>query len=273
MRNWILRDHCDDSLIEAIERNVIERIMYFPSRHPKMDVIVEEDLILVDSKMLSSYLNAICPIKFIPEDLSARVKKANSYFKEKKTPYTWFIGPTTPIEFLRKTLISEGLEKKFKMPCLVLNMHLYKAKPNYIPGFRIQHALMPSVLKDFAKVLTSLIDPKEEVEHYFEFISSLALHSSDPSRLFVGYLNDVPVIIGELYFGAGLAGINTLVDKNHGSSVKDLVVDMTTKMVKIAKDQGYQYAVATAKQDILPFYQNLGFKRRCDFYFFSEKSV
>ena len=265
MRNWILRDHSDDTLLEAIERNVIEQKVYFASRHPSMDVVVEDDYILVDSKTDSHIHNWIFSTRFIPEDTKPNIERTLKYFKEKKRPFSWMIGPTTPEEELSKTLKEFGLHQVNKSYCMIINLSHFRKRPRYIRGFQVQQVLSKSALFDFKSIINN---HHEATGGYFDKLSSLPFHVSDPKKLFVGYLKGEAAIVGELFLGAGIAGIVTHVASGHQKHSRDLIVDLSAKMLSQAKHNGYHYAIVKSQKDHCYFYNQLGFRKYCQFYLY-----
>lgn len=268
MRNWILRDHSDDTLIEAIERNVIEQKMYFASKHPCMDVVVEDDLIIVDSHTNSSLHNWIFSTRWIAEDSKNTIEKSLMYFKEKQRPFSWMVGPTALEDELSEALEGFGLKKIEKFYCMIINLSHFRKRPRYIRGFQVQQVLSKNALRDFESILSTHHRPESMIEEYFKKLSSLPFRVTDPKRLFVGYLDNNPAILGELYLGAGVAGLATFVSKNSEGLVRDLTVDLTAKMLSQAKMNGYHYAIVKCAKEHCYFYNQLGFKKYCEFYLY-----
>ena len=133
MRNWILRDLCDDNLIEAIERNAIEHRLFFPSRHPRMQVAMHHDFIVIDTKLASHDLNYACVISGSSQNLDTSIQKTVEYFKEQSLPFSWIIGPTIPVMDIEKKLERVGFGKKEVIYSMTLNLHNFKKKLRYIP--------------------------------------------------------------------------------------------------------------------------------------------
>lgn len=265
MRNWILTEHSDDHLIEAIERNAIEHMLFFASRHPEMYVVVQDDFIVVNTKIASHFFNYVCTSRFVPEDIETRVQKTIDYFKEKNLPFSWIVGPTTPHKELSYILEKLGLKRQERSYCMIMNLHGFRKKPRYIPGLRIQQALTKSGIEDVGQVYANSNASKEYVMEYFSKVSSLAFHSSDPIQLFVGYIDDVPAAVGELYLGAGIAGFKCFVAKSFEDRSKELITDLTIKMLLKAKQQSYQWAVVKCFKEHSHLYNQLGFKKYCEF--------
>lgn len=265
MRNWILTDLCDDSLMEAVERNIIEHMLFFASRHPKMDIVMQDDFILVDTNIRSHFFNYVCTTRFVPEDVENRIKRSLNYFKERGLPFSWLLGPTTPVEVFGRVLENLGLSRQEQSYCMTLNLHNFKKKLKYIPGFRVQQALTKLTIKDVGKIYSTLREEQEAVLEYFEKVSALAFHGSDPIRLFVGYYYDKPAVVGELYLGAGIAGLRCSIAKDFIANEKDFVTDLVTKMLLQAKDQGYHWAMIKTFKENCHYFNQIGFKKYCEY--------
>lgn len=265
MRNWILRDQCDDHLIEAVERNTIEHMLFFALRHPEMYVAIQDDFTILNTKISSPLLNYVFTSRFIAEDMENRIKRTISYFRDKKLPFSWVIGPTASFDIVSQVLENLGMQKKDSRFSMVMNLHGFRKKARYIPGFRIQQALTRQTLFDVAKVYASAKEFEEPIQEYFTKISSLAFHGSDPIQLFIGYLQEEPVIVGELYFGAGIVGLKTFVAESMQERAKELVTDLIIKMLCKAKEQSYHWASVRSQKEHCPIYDQLGFKSYCEF--------
>lgn len=265
MRSWILRDLCDDNLLDAVERNHYENLFYLPSRHPGMQVLTQEDLIIVDSEIPSLHLNFVCTTKNFGEGSEKKFERAIGHFKDKKQPFSWVIGPSTSVDAAASHLTKLGFKHQDILTSLLLNLSFFSKKLKYIPGFRVQHALTKATLADVAKVYGATIQQQGPMERYFEKISCLAFHSLDPIRYFVGYLKGQPVVVGELFLGAGLAGMRCVVERSLQEMEKDLYFDVMTKMILVAQQQGYHFATTTCTQEHIGYYEDLGFKKYCEF--------
>ena len=61
-----------------------EHFYFLPSRHPKMHVVTEEDLIMIDTHLPSSHLNMICATKNAFENIEKKSVPIR-YSQEKNT--------------------------------------------------------------------------------------------------------------------------------------------------------------------------------------------
>jgi hypothetical protein len=265
MRNWILRDLCHDNLIEAIERNIIEHHVFFASRHPSMEVITREDFILVDTKIPSCFFNYVYTVRCSSDYIEKRIKATIEYFKLKNTPFSWMVGPTTSLELFKPALESLGLEKQEESHCMVIALHELKKRLKYIKGFDVQQALTKSTITDVGRVYATLRKEQEMILDYFGKISTLSFRGSDPIRLFVGYLHEKPAIVGELYLGAGIAGLRCSVAHSFKSQEKELMLDLTMKMLFQAKEEGYHFAMIKTFKESCHYFNALGFQKYCEF--------
>ncbi|PCI92175.1 hypothetical protein COB11_07840, partial [Candidatus Aerophobetes bacterium] len=196
---------------------------------------------------------------------SPDIQREIEYFKEKDLPFSWIVGPTMPQDMLSEALTNLGLKKKEQNHCMLLNLHGFRKKARYIPGFRIQQALTKSSIEDVGKVYANESCNKEHIEEYFGKISKLAFHGSDPIQLFVGYLNEEPAIVGELYLGAGIAGFKCFVASKYKDRNKELIIDLSIKMLLKARQQSYHFAVVKSFKEQYLIYKQLGFKKYCEF--------
>lgn len=265
MRNWILRDLCDDNLLEAVERNLFEHFYFLPSRHPKMHVVTEEDLIMIDTHLPSSHLNMICATKNAFENIEKKIEKIHSHFSAKKFEFSWLLGPTGPIDLISHRLFSSGYNLSKVIDAMIINLSVFRKKLKYLPGYRVQQALTKATILDVAKVYSKKYTHYKDITSYFEKISNLAFHTLDPMRFFIGYLDKEPLIVGEIYFGAGLAGLKIICQKEDSEKRKDYIMDIIVKMILVAQQQGYHFATITVEKELYTCAEELGFKKYCEF--------
>jgi hypothetical protein len=265
MRSWILRDLCDDNLLDAVERNHYENLFYLPSRHPQMQVVTLEDLIIIDSEIPSFHLNYVCTTKTLNNNCEKKLEKAKNFFECKNSKFSWIVGPNTSCDSVISCLNRLGYKQSEHLVSLLLNLNYYSKKLKYIPGFRVQHALTKATLIDIAKVYGNASKSHESLQNYFSKVSSLAFHQLDPIKYFVGYFKGEPVVAGELFLGAGLAGMRAVVVDSLGQQEKDFYFDVITKMILVAQQQGYHFATTTCAQSQRGYYEDLGFKKCCEF--------
>jgi|GEM_PF-1174618 len=267
MRNWILRDLSNDSLLEAVERNTLEHLFFLPSRHPSMDVINDDNLIIVDTKIPSFPLNFACATKrSSQEDLQKKILETNLNFKKNNRDFSWFLGPSFPYGELSSYFKKVGFSTHQMIEVLVHNLTLFSKKLKYIPKFRVQQALGKKTLLEFAEVFSDSFEKKEEITLYFNKVSLLAFHSLDPMKFFVGYLDEVPCICGELFLGAGVAGVKYFVKKQVGELEKELVIDLVTKMFTHAKHQGYHWGAISCLDVKKDYFIDVGFRSLFNYY-------
>ncbi|MBM3192209.1 MAG: hypothetical protein FJZ63_06140 [Chlamydiae bacterium] len=264
MRSWILKELCEDRCIEAIERNIIEHQVFFASRHPQMEVVACEDFVLVDTKSASRFFNYVYIRKSTLDDAEPSMETMLEYFKLQNRPFSWVIGPTVSTEVFKPVLEALGFKRQEPSYCMVMNLHHLNKRLKYIPGFYVQQALTREVIQDVGKVYETLCQEKEAVSEYFTKVSTLALRSCDPMRLFVGYLHDEPCVVGELYLGAGIAGLRCSIAYKWKSQEKEMLLDLMIKMLAQAKQQGYHIAMVKTFKEHCSYLQQLGFKRYCE---------
>lgn len=265
MRNWILNDLCDDHLIESIERNTMEHLLFFPSRHPMMDVLMQEDFILVDTRIPSHFFNYIYTTRVLPDGLQERIRRTISYFQNRTIPFSWIIGPTISAESFEPFLQQAGLVCRECIYCMALHLQHLQRKLKYIPRFRVQQALTKRSITDVGKVYSTVQQEQEAVHTYFEKIATLAFHTSDPIKLFVGYFNEEPAVAGEMYLGAGIAGMHCHIAETFMPYEKEFVTDLVMKMLLQAEQQGYHWAVMHALKKDCEYFSQIGFKHYCEF--------
>ncbi len=266
MRNWLIRDHTDDTLLEAIEKNIIGHNLYFASKHPQMKVLKKDHFILVDTETKSEGYNYVFMTKSDKELQNEDILQPLDYIKKNNRPFTWLIGPTILDEDAKNALSKFGLKKVQDSFCMLINLSHFRKRLSYIRGFHVQQVLSKAGIDEFLKVLKNSGKTSKFIDEYFSKLGSLNLNVSDPVKLYVGYLNNKPAIVGDLYLGNGIAGISTCISSEFEAEKRDLTVDLTSKMLCQAKHQGYHYSVVKALKEQCYFYHQLGFKPYCQFY-------
>jgi GNAT superfamily N-acetyltransferase len=120
-------------------------------------------------------------------------------------------------------------------------------------SLQIKPVLTDPQVQDFTNVL-SVYDPTAEA-----FYSQLkAPHLTSKERLFVGYTDDVPVIIAILFTDQDMSGIFSLITKD-SHRCKGFGTEMMKFLMKFAKDNGSNYAcLSSSSPEGYKIYQKLG---------------
>jgi len=257
-----------DVIIHAIEQNLNQKLQYLPSSIHNMFVDNIEQTKVVDSGMPTDTFNTAYG-GIVTQKVA---KDVMQYYLQRKLPMAWWIGPSSEKnKDLEKNMQDAGFKKDELDVGMYCDLNKNDLKPYKMPdNLNIKECLNENDFSDFGKVLASIFEPKcEHVESFYTKISAISIQDRVKLRLFVGYVDDEPVVTAAVFFSdvAGIYDVSTRPDmqkKGYGSA-------MFYSALKFARDSGHKDIVLQASQDGLGIYKCFGFEEICEFNVWSNK--
>jgi len=84
-------------VIKAIEKNFLEKFIYFVSRTQGMEVVKINNIFLSNSNLRSDTFNTAIGGNVKDNDFKKQAKEVRDYFTDKKLPMAWWCGPSSLI--------------------------------------------------------------------------------------------------------------------------------------------------------------------------------
>lgn len=234
-----------------IEQNLFSKFCYLPQ---KLGFSVKNKFgaKIINCGLDTSMFNIVCGSQFHEEDAIDSVKNIIRDFDGQ--PFAWWLGPShTPKQlnhFLQQlAFIQETTE--YAMLCDLKQASFNPKTSDLI----IKEATTPEAMLAFAEVLKPY---DKQAPLFYQKVGTSQFN--EPFRLFVGYLNELPISIGSLFFTDELAGIYDLLT-NEGYQGHGFGTAMMHHLINYAQQKGFDHVSLSASSDSgFRIYERLGFK-------------
>ena len=197
-----------DDLAEAADANLVTHSSWLQRRLPGMRVIDEAGLALVDFGLPCDTFNFVCGARLERDAAPERARAAVAYFRAVNRPFAWWVGPADRPPDLGAILVAAGLkfaEGELAMAADLATLRVGDLAPG---GLRVERARTAEQLRDFAQVVAANWTPPDpEVIRFYALAATLLLAPDSAIRLYVGYLDGVPVAASDLTVGGGVVGL------------------------------------------------------------------
>ena len=261
-------------VIEAIEKNFLEKFIYFISRIQGMEVVKINNIFLSNSNLRSDTFNTAIGGNVKEDNFNKYAKEVRDYFTDKNLPMAWWCGPSSLIGKDNQILLELGFVNEEMDVCMAADLE------NISTGFLsensdldIREAVSKAQIRDFSYALASVFEPFDDnIMKFYETIASKTLKTSERMKLYVGYYKDKPVTSACCCFDGSTAGVYDIatVPSFRGRGFGSY---MTYHTLLESKKNGYKIAVLGASEDGLNIYNRLGFKNLGNFYVYSNKNL
>ncbi len=251
-------------IIEAIEKSWFEQFAFWgsaPSREVYEDQYLKRVTLFAPER---AQFNCVHLAQFTPENLHMKIEETLEYFKSRKLPVQWSIGPSTrPID-LEKHLQDKGFSKvSGDMPGMAVELESMNENFPEPTGFTIKPVEDIETLKDWMQAATEGFGLKQSSsELLFEIESELGFGEDLPRRSYVGYLNGKPVSNSMLLMTSGVAGLFAVstIPEARRRGIGTLI---SLVPLKEARERGYRVGVVHSSEMGYGVYQRLGFEDYC----------
>lgn len=259
-----------EKVIEEMEENFLEKVCYFASYLPQMEVSDIDGIIISNSNIPSDTFNIAMGGKLKEETSNKTISRISSYFADKKLPMAWWFGPNSHHRDHQKNLERAGFSYDEYDVGMAMQLNQLNENYSYPKGLEILEVKDKKELEDFAFVLASIFTPPDiQVANYYKQVGIVDFHPSQTMKLFIAYFKQKPVAISASYLSKSVAGIYDICTtpdmqrKGFGSA-------MTYKALKYAKDKGYHIATLQASPDGINIYKRFGFIEICSFHVYGN---
>lgn len=261
--------------LPAIENNLHEHIAFVQRSTPGMTIFDEEDLLAVDSGLVSDTFNKIARARLRESDADRRIAEAVAYFTDVERPFAWWVGPGSRPLNLEDRLHDYGLTATEYELGMATELRDLAPKADSLGldslrDFTVRRVACAEDLTDFAGVIASNWEPPDQaVFGFYDSAAPLLIQDQCPMTLFVGYLDGDPVASGELFLTGKIAGLYSVCTRKRcrgrgiGSALSWTVLDD-------ARKRGISTAVLQSSDQGKGLYSRLGFKACCEFAEFTQ---
>lgn len=252
-----------EEIVRAMETNMHLHMTYFAKYLPTMQICFEPDVTVVTADIADDTFNYVIGAQFEEKYAIERISHVLTQFKNKNLPFSWWVSPGDTPKSLSSFLEGQGLS--FKEDNIGMSLSLSSPKfTRKIDELCIKRVFNPTALKDFADILVSVGGSTQVYEKFLNKIPSSLYGEGAPLEIYVGYVEEMPVVTGVLVLHANVAGIYYVMTRPQYQKL-GYGTEITTSLLIRAKERGYHMATLQASSSGKSLYQKLGFESQCRF--------
>jgi hypothetical protein len=250
-------------VVAALEENMLFNMTYYAKHIPSIQLVPMPNVTVVRASIPDDTYNLVMNAQFTKENANDRVKEVLQLFKNPDIPFCWWTAQSNTPSNLEEILNSHGLFNKAEDIGMYLPMEEYEEGP-VDPSVQIQRVETTQQLQDFSEIIVSIGSSPNSFELIYSKLPLANLQKETKFHIYVGYLNEKPVVSGILALHANVGGIYYIAT-NPEQRKKGFGTVMMDHILKVIKQQGYHMAILQASKDGLNMYQRLGFIPCCTF--------
>jgi ribosomal protein S18 acetylase RimI-like enzyme len=246
-------------LADAADAPFVTHATWALARTPGMHVHDDGALVLADSGLACDTFNFVCRARLDDADAPARVRAALAHFRDAGRPFSWWVGPADRPGSLGARLEEAGLARAETEVAMAVDLAAVTAD-DAPAALRIVRARTAATLDDFAAVNADNWSPADPMVPRFYRLTAAALLAPDcPQRLYVGYVDDVPVATVEATLAGALVGLFN-VSTREAWRRRGIGAAMTRHALHDARAAGARTGVLQASADGVGVYARIGFR-------------
>lgn len=246
-----------NKIVKDMQANMHFQMTYFARYAPTMQLIEEADVTIVKSEIQDDTFNYVLGTKFSYENMSAKVRDIINLFKDSDTPFSWWVSDQdTPIS-LKNALINMGLIYKEENIGMYLLLDAFENGSNHRINFHKVDSYLK--LKEFSEIIVSVGGNSQAFQKIYSKIPVDAIIETNDFEMYVGYLDDQPIVSGILVSYAGVAGIYYVATVPNQRK-QGFGTAMMRYLLTQAKHRRIPIATLQASREGKSLYEKLGFK-------------
>lgn len=252
-----------EEIIRAMETNMHLHMTYFAKYLPIMKICYEPDITVVMANIDDDTFNYVIGARFEEKYAVERISHVLGLFKSKNLPFSWWVSERDTPKPLSSLLEGQGLSPKEDDIGMSLSLNS-RTFTRRIDDLYIKQTLNQIALKDFADILVSVGRSTQVYEKVFNQIPSSLYGEGSPLEIYVGYVEEMPIVTGVLVLHANVAGIYYVMTRPEYRK-RGYGTEMMISLLMRAKEKGYHMATLQASASGRGLYQKLGFESQCRF--------
>ena len=250
----------NEELSRAIDESFVDLFSTLCTASSNSTLKNEGDMIVYSSGYPNSLLNGVLASRFKPETMTKRVEHALSFFRERRLPMTFFVGPRCTPEELDDHLQKQGLEPGWARPGMAINLDSIHRIPLQ-EGLEIQEVNDGASLEICAATFARGFGVGEDLIGWLHDL--VVGYGCGPTRRwFIGFLRGKPVSTSLLVLHKGIPGIYCVATLQEARGA-GIGTALTREPLLLAKEMRFDFAVLQSSKLGLPVYEKLGFKEYC----------
>jgi GNAT superfamily N-acetyltransferase len=274
----ILKKATDEQLGLAVFENLYDLFRAMAKSLPDSQLVESEKLSRHLTFPTNPMFKGVWGTRLSAHESDATIDETIAWFKERNAPYFfWWTGGNTSPSDLEERLAKRGmismaeqtqqlakgiLSTEQGSPCMVADLgKMNETVLTQMPrDFVIKEIANESELYDFKKVFVESYEiPEWAGQAWVDGTLRIGIGKT-PWRMFVGYLNEVPVATNMLFNGGGVASVYA-VATDPTARGKGIGAAITLKPLLEARDNdGYKYSVLFSTEMGIKVYERIGFR-------------
>ena len=253
--------HLDDpGLADALERNQWEFIRGF-AVVPGVEVVDDERTLRVATGVPSPLFNPVLRTTVEAAEIGEVVAEARAWYRERRLPWSWYVGPASEPPDLERELARRGFTKVTEPPGMAADLATLDELEAGAP-VRIERVSQRRQIESWFAVFAPAFELSRSAATAFrDLILAGGLGDDAPMLNYVAYEQRTPVATGSLVPAAGVGGIYNVATRadRRGRGIGRAI---TYALMREAAELGYRTAVLWSTAAGLPVYRRLGFVER-----------
>jgi GNAT superfamily N-acetyltransferase len=247
-------------IVDALERNQWEFIRGF-SAVPGVEVVDDERSLRVATGVPSPLFNPVLRATVAPEEVPALVDEAREWYRRRRLPWSWYVGPASRPGAIGPELERRGFAKVTEPPGMAAGLSRLDELDRGLP-VTVARVTDKRLVDEWFDVFAPAFELSRAAAAAFRgLIIAGGLGDDAPMRNYLAYVGSEPVATGSLVPAAGVGGIYNIATRasRRGRGIGRAI---TWTLMHEAATMGYQVAILWSTAAGLPVYRRLGFKER-----------
>ncbi len=250
----------EQEILIAMRANMHLQMTLFSQFIPAVERLLELDVTVIQSSVADDTYNFALGASFTENNCRHRINHVRSQFRQKKLPFSWWVGGEDTPPQLGRILIEEGLALREENVGMVLDLKEFQAKGTDLQIERIG----PKQLREFVQVLTTIGIHSDAHEKIYSQLPPLLYLEESPFAFYLAYRDKRPIATGLLVLHAQVAGIyyiTTIPEERK----KGVGTAMMQQLLAHAQSKGYALSTLQASHLGKNLYEKMGYRSICSF--------
>ena len=260
----ILQNLASPAIEEAIEANLTEELVSLGRGLPQAELHKTPELVWFFTG--KSGPNGVLWSRFARADkkyINAKIDKMLDYFKARRVPAGWTVGPSTLPINLATFLEARGFRYQDHTQGMAADLLALIEDIPLNQELIIREVEDAETLKILRSIeMTGFGASAELAQNYYDSYINVGFGKGTSWHHYLGWLHNEPVSIASLFFHAGVAGIYGVATIPEARR-QGVAATMTLHTLREARQQGYRIAVLSPTEMSIAIYQRIGFQEYC----------
>jgi GNAT superfamily N-acetyltransferase len=248
--------------VRSIEQNFFAIGRYWGTLNS--EIFQSQSIAAMSTGILAADLNwAWNEIPLEPQD-TGNIAKIKKFYKRLDLPFWWWVYPSGQGSRSRNFFESNGLKYLTAIPCLAFDLTLLPAAIHSESEGRVILVQNHKDLSLWEKLSFAGFEFTDNAEiSYHRFVASFDINEQSPQKLFLAYMDGMPVASSILFINKDTAGIY-FVSTLPAYRGKGIGLALTNYTMLYAKKLGLNLCILQASELGLNMYMRAGFNKYCD---------